>query len=170
VIVLSDVRTVIEALVLRSPGLHFRGIQRKLGLANGVLEHHLRTLLRSRIIESERDGQFVRFYSPSTLPKERTLISILRQARLREIIRFLISHPGSDYKAVVQELKLSTSTISWHLGRLERMGVVTREKNSIGLTCFVVKRPQELTRIILAYRLNFLDKAVDSYLDTWESL
>jgi predicted transcriptional regulator len=127
-------------------------------------------LLRSGVIESEHDGQFVRFYSPATLTEDRTLISILRQARLREIISFLMQHPGSDYKAIVQELGLSTPTISWHISRLEQMGVVARQKTNTGLICFAVTNPQELTRVISTYRLSLIDKTIDSFLDTWESL
>jgi len=167
---LSDPRGRIEALLLQSPGLHFREIKRRLVLGNGVLGYHLRILMRSGSIESERDGQFVRFYPTSTLHEERTLISILRQPRLREIITFLITHPGSDFKAIVCELKLSSSTISWHLKRLEQIGVVAREKTGAGLIRFEVANPQELARILSNYKLSFLDKAVDSFLDTWEIL
>jgi len=167
---LSDPRARIEALLLRSPGLHFREIKRRLRLANGVLGYHLRILMGLGVIESEHDRQFVRFYPTSTLHEERMLISILRQPRLREIITFLILHPGADYKAIVQELNLSSSTISWHLKRLEQIGVVAREKTGAGLTCFEVAKPQELTRILSTYKLSFLDKAVDNFLDTWENL
>ncbi len=125
--------------------------------------------MRSGVIESERDSQFVRFYPTSFLHEERRLISVLRQPRPREIITFLILHPGSDYKAIVQELNLSSSTISWHLKRLEQIGVVERERAG-ALTCFEVARPQELTRILSTYKLSFLDKAVDSFLNTWENL
>ena len=156
---------------MRSPGLHFREIQRRLGLANGALEHHLRTLLRSGIIESERDGQFVRFYPPPILHEERTYISILRQPRLREIITFLILRPESDYKTIAQELNLSPSTITWYLKRLEQMGVITREKRrGSELTCFQISEPEKLAKILSVYRQSFLDKAVDSFLDTWENL
>ncbi len=122
------------------------------------------------VIESEGDGQFVRFYPTSILHEERTLISILRQPRLREIITFLISHPGSEYKSIVQQSHLSSSTISWHLKRLEQLGVVAREKTDAGVTCFEVAKSQELTRILSTYKLSFLDKAVDAFLDTWENL
>ena len=169
-IALSDPRARIEALLLRSPGLHFREIKRRLGLANGVLGYHLRILTGLGCIESERDGQFVRFYPTSILHEERTLISVLRQPRLREIITFLILHPGADYKAIVHELKLSSSTISWHLKRLEEMGVVTREKTGAGLSCFQVPKSQELMRILSIYKLSFLDNAVNAFLDTWENL
>jgi predicted transcriptional regulator len=121
------------------------------------------------VIESERDRQFVRFYPTSILQEERTLISVLRQPRLREIITFLIIHPGADYKAIVQELNLSSSTISWYLNRLEEMGVVTREKTGAGLS-FQVAKSQELTRILSTYKLSFLDNAVNTFLDTWENL
>jgi len=97
------------------------------------------------------------------------LISVLRQPRLREIITFLIIHPGADYKAIVQELNLSSSTISWYLNRLEEMGVVTREKTGAGLS-FQVAKSQELTRILSTYKLSFLDNAVNTFLDTWENL
>ena len=169
-IALSDSRARIEALLLRSPGLHFREIKRRLGLGNGALENHLRTLMGLGVIESERDRQFVRFYPTSILHEERTLISVLRQPRLREIITFLILHPGADYKAIIQELKLSSSTISWHLKRLEEMGVVTREKTGAGLSCFQVPKSQELMRILSIYKLSFLDNAVNAFLDTWENL
>ena len=139
-------------------------------MANGVLEYHLRILIGLGVIESERDNQFVRFYPTSILHEERTLISILRQPRLREIITFLISHPGSDYKAIVRELNLSSSTISWHLKRLEQLGVVARGESGAGLTCFEVAKSQELTRILSTYRLSFLNKAVEVFLDTWENL
>jgi len=126
--------------------------------------------MKSGNIQSERDGQFVRFYPTSILHEERILISILRQPRPREIITFLILHPGSDFKAVAHELNLSSSTIGWHLKRLERLELVARQKTDAGLTCFEVVKPQELTRILSTYKLSFLDKAVDSFLDTWENL
>lgn len=167
---LTDRRMQVEALLLRFPGLHFREIKRRLNLGNGTLEHHLRALTRSGIIEPERDGQFVRFYPSFILHDERRLISILRQSRLREIVTFLSSNPKSNRTAIVQELNLSSSTLSWHLARLEQIGIVRREKNSDGLTCFTVTNPQEVFRIISTYKLSVLDKVIDGFLDTWEHL
>ena len=126
--------------------------------------------MKSGIIESERDGQFVRFYPTSTAHEDRTLISILRQPRLRKIITFLILRPRSDYKAIVQDLKPSIPTISWHIKRLEQLGVIRREKSLDGLTYFEVANTQEVTRILSTYKLSFLDKTVESFLDTWENL
>jgi predicted transcriptional regulator len=154
-----------------SPGLHFREIKRRLGLANGTLNYHLMMLMKSGTIELEHDGHYIRFYPTSLIHEERTLISILRQPRQRAIVTFLLQHPEADYCAIVRELKLSPSTIVWYLKRLEQSGVVKCERKSgCRSVCFGIAEPEKMIKILSTYKLSFLDKAVDRFLATWESI
>ena len=70
----------ISGLILNSPGLHFREIQRRLSIATGALAYHLRVLADSGLIRSERHGRFLRFFPSGIDDYETRLLSALRQA------------------------------------------------------------------------------------------
>lgn len=48
----------IIALLMETPELHVTDLQEKLQLDQALISHHLKTLLRSRLIQNRRDGKY----------------------------------------------------------------------------------------------------------------
>jgi predicted transcriptional regulator len=160
-------RRIYDALV-DSPGLHFRELQRRVGSAYGALQYHLEFLVRHDLVVEEKGREYSRFFPASFRGmRERELISLLRQESIRRILLFLLEHPESRNKDLVERLGLSPPTISWHLGRLLEAGAVsTHRRGSDSL--FSVSEPDVITRLLVTYKASFLDKIVDRFVEVWE--
>ena len=94
-----DVRRKIYEIVEQSPGLHFREIQRRSGLAVGSLQYHLDYLQKHHILRTQNEGKFVRYYAvrgpqveeanDQTQAGQKTM-AFLRHESTRKIILFLL--------------------------------------------------------------------------------
>jgi predicted transcriptional regulator len=93
-------------------------------------------------------------------------MSLLRQESIRRILLCLLEKPGSMNKELVDEMMLSPSTISWHIGRLIQTGAVVAEKKD-GETVFYVSEPEIVTKLLVTYKSSFVDKIVDRFVDVW---
>lgn len=105
------------------PGAHLRALRRELGLANGVLLHHLRVLERNGYVRSVVDGRLRRFYTttgPNPPPGEPAL-----SARVQ---RFVVEHPATTSTHVAEALGRGPTIVAYHVLRLERDGKLRRER------------------------------------------
>ena len=48
--------------IRRFPGIHFRELKRRTGLAIGSLQYHLDVLCKTRLVRAEKRGKFVRYF------------------------------------------------------------------------------------------------------------
>lgn len=107
-------------LARAEPGISVGELQRRLGLANGEIAHHLHVLERARILKSARDGQMRRVYPieygrAPTVPElgERAL------AALRERPRTL--------SALATDLGVSRQALHYHIKKLVEQRLVEPE-------------------------------------------
>src|SRR5438094_9113255 len=63
------VRGQVFGVIKTEPGTHFTEIRDDLGLSNGTLSYHLRTLEVAGFIRSERDGMYKRFFAADAQPE-----------------------------------------------------------------------------------------------------
>lgn len=160
-------RRIYDALV-RSPGLHFRELQRRVGSAYGALQYHLEFLIRHGLVVEEKGREYSRFFPAHFRSiRERELMSLLRQESIRRILLHLLEHPRSRNKDLVEKLQLSAPTISWHLGRLRDAGAITSARKGAELL-FSVSEPEVVTHLLVTYKSSFLDKIVDGFVEVWE--
>ncbi|MFQ5710167.1 MAG: winged helix-turn-helix transcriptional regulator [Candidatus Geothermarchaeales archaeon] len=156
-------RRKIYKLINLFPGLHFREIQRKIGIATGTLQYHINFLKENELIDYERDGKFLRFYPVGLEGINKEVLGITRQKIPRAIIFYLLNHGWARNTELSNHLKLSPSTMSWYLKRLESYGIV--KSNGCKYT---LDGRKEIIETLLTFRESFLDKVVDRYLDMWE--
>ena len=164
-----ETRVRISGLILNSPGLHFREIQRRLSIATGALEYHLKVLTSSGRIRSERHGRFLRFYPSGLGEYETELLSALRQTAKRRILVFLTLRGIAHHRDIVTELRLSPSTVTWHLKELERGGFIVSERDGKSKS-YSVLNSDKIAAILLSYKATFLDNVVNAFVETWEAL
>lgn len=166
-----DVRRKIYDSIDLNPGLHFREIQRRTGIATGALQYHLDVLGKKHLVRTVKEGKFVRYYSirGKQLGEDQALMNILRQDSLRKILLFLLQKKRATNTVIAQNVGLSLSTTFWHLNKLVSSGIV-RKKQANGKTRFEVADKERIASLLSTYKSSFLDSLVDSFVEVWEGL
>lgn len=130
-----------------------RQICRDLGLAMGDVQYHLRRLELDGRVTSARHG-FYRFFYPSTLfgEKQRDVLSMLTLDTPRELLLHIIERPDSGQEYLARAVNVSQPTVSWHLKRLVKMGIVQRRVTGKSVTYLVVgESAAEIATFIRSY-------------------
>ena len=164
-------RSKIHKNISKSPGLHFRELQRRTKIATGSLQYHLDFLIKRNLIRAEKNGKFVRYYSSrgEQLGEDETKIGLLRQPSLRKITLFLLTKKRANNEKIAAAVGLSPSTISWHMLKLVQGGLV--EKRRVGRkTFFYIVDSENIVQLIRSYKKSFLDVLVDNFVEIWDEM
>jgi predicted transcriptional regulator len=164
---LNVTRKRICGVVFKYPGIHFRGIQRKTNLAVGCLRYNLDVLEKSGDIVSERCGRNLRYFPPSLKGRNRRLLGILRLKSHRRIVVYLLAHPFARFAELTEKLKISSSTLSWHLKKLDHEGVVLTVRKGKEAT-YTVADEEEIIKLLTSFKESFLDGWIDGFISMWE--
>ncbi len=156
--------------ILSSPGCHMREIQRRLGIPLGTLEYHLKYLVEREYLSVREEGGYKRYYPVGTMRGvDKGILSLLRQDIPRRIVMHLLLHPGSKFGELAAKFDVAPSTLSFHLAKLLRAGLVSRTRFGREST-YRVENEHEVARVLIAHRRSFLDALVDSFVGTWTEL
>lgn len=151
------------------PGLHFRELQSRLGVAHGTLQYHLDRLVDEGLIAVSEDRGFTRYHPKTRLREEdRRLIDALRREYGRRILAHLASEGPLTTQALSARLGRSASTVSWHLARLAENGLVQRERTGQEVQYSLVDGAR-LVHLYTLYRASFTDRLVDRLLGLWDA-
>lgn len=162
-------RNSIYKSISKNPGLHFRELQRRTGLAVGTLQYHLDYLQKFHLVRAEKEGKFVRFYSvrAKTIGEETRIMPLLRHQSMRRIVLHLMTKQRATNKVIARETGLSPSTVSWHLKKLTESQVV-QKKRSGKKSFFSVVDKQAVGKLLVHYKKSFLDNVVEGFAEIWE--
>jgi predicted transcriptional regulator len=100
-------------LILRSPGIRYRQLQRSTGLSNGSLSYILRKLEGSKHIIVNRVSNATAYFPKGIKTAELHLIENLRNNIDRRIIQYLLKQGQSTFYDIVNHSERAPSTISW---------------------------------------------------------
>lgn len=163
----SGIRRIIYENIKKFPGIHFRELLRKSDIAVGQLSHHLAYLEKLGTIKEKKYNGFTRFFPQELKEHDRNLLSVLRNKNSRKILLKLLETSKISHKEMVNYLKLSPSTVTWYLERLNQADVVIRIRRGKQQN-YYLKNKEELVKILQAYKESFLDKLVNKFIETWE--
>lgn len=121
-------RRALARLVRDHPGLPLADVSDQLGVPRSTLRYHARILeeedqLASRTVLGRR-----RLF-PARTDRPPELLAALQDAGTRQVLRALSRHEPATVSALADELGKATSTVSYHLGRLDEADVITRERD-----------------------------------------
>ncbi len=163
-------RRKIYELILNSPGIHYREIERKLNLSPGVMEYQLKILEKQELIVKKKQGYFTRYFVRDKISsKEKNMISQLRQRIPRDIVIYIILHPNSCNKDILTEINIPRSTLSYHARKLVKADILTSEVQGRN-TCYTVKDPKLVIKLITTYRSSFFDEMTDRLTELWDEI
>jgi predicted transcriptional regulator len=162
----NDRRRIIYSTIKKNPGLHIRELQRVLNIPLASLQYHLTYLARRSIIVEEKSEHYTRYYCTPLDPKDKKILSILRQKTPRDIVLIILVSKKAKYRFLVDALKIPTSTVSFYLRSLVDNKIVERTK--IGYeNVYTIKDDDRITKILTAYQSSLLDRIVDKWANTW---
>jgi predicted transcriptional regulator len=107
-------------------GAHFREVQRRLGLATGQADHHLRRLVRDGVLARTRLGGEVHFFPASRPRADRRPLAALRHPARQAAARALLGVGQSNLRGLAERTGVPETTLLHHLRVLVTAGVAFR--------------------------------------------
>ena len=153
----------ITEYIRRNPGVHFRQISRDLELAIGQLDFHLNALIKGEVLVKEVVAGNTRYYVRDRFSKdERKAMSVLRREIPRGIVLFLMDSPGSTPTVILENFNFTSATLSYHLKRLERCGILEASQEGRERHYYVVD-PELVRSLLVLYSATLADTIVDRF-------
>ena len=117
----------IYRLIQAEPGISTKDIADRLDLAWGTVTHHLGKLEKRRFVVSKKYGKYRRYFANGAGgTQDKDALAVLRLDRTGDVAQLIRQQPGVTQKAVSQMLGVSSSTILWHVKRLEEVHLVRK--------------------------------------------
>lgn len=165
-----DSRRRIYERVRQTPGLHLRALARELGMPLGTLEYHTHQMEKVGLLVTRGEGWIKAFFAQDLLDRrDRDLMFLLRQKTPRRLALEIVGKPGIGFQGLAERLRIAPSTLSFHLAKLRRTGLVEErlEGRQKSYSCTDSERVRKL---IVQYRSTFVDDVVDRFADAWLDL
>jgi predicted transcriptional regulator len=163
-----EARKAIYDTVKNSSGCHFREIERRSGLSTGSVKYHLDYLTRNGLITIQKDGGNIRYFPISFNTGNKRLLGLLRQNSIRKVLLFMLSNHDINHEQIVDHVKLSPSTVSWHLKKLEEGGIIKSARKGRKTFYGLAIDRKEIMNLLITYKESFFDSMVDNAIEMWE--
>lgn len=120
-------RAGIYRLIQAEPGISTKDVADRLDLAWGTVTHHLGKLEKRRFVVSKKYGKYRRYFANGAGgTDQKDAVAVLRLDRTGDVAALIQQNPGVTQKAVSNMLGVSSSTILWHVKRLEEVRLVRK--------------------------------------------
>lgn len=169
---LLDTRNRIYTQVRRNPGLHFREIQRRVGIATGALQYHLDYLEKSHLLKSEKVKNTRHYFvvkEKETMDAEQRIMPLLRQNSVRHILITILMKRKATIQKISKATGLPYSTVSRHLEKLVEFNIVQRKRRGKTLV-FWAEEAEQIAKMLSTYKRGFFDNAVDEFVEVWQEM
>ena len=162
-----ETRRKIYDLISQNPGVHLSKISQMLNMRTSLVEYHLLFLKKHEIISSDKETGYKRYYIKGQIGiKDKKYLFILRQKTVLEIILYLLKNDVSLHKVILENVKVSPSTLSYHLNKLIKNDII--ELNRYGENKgYRLKNRAEIVSILIQYKPY---KILDGFEDIWNDL
>ena len=165
-------RKALYDFVRAKPGYHLREIARATNLSITLADYHLRFLGKHELVSASMDGEYKRFYPryplgdlaarPALTDREKVALGFLRQPVPLQALSFLMERGGALHKEILERVPISASTLTHHMKKLLRAGVVERGPEQR----YRIVDGREVARLMVTYELARADQ-VDVFVRVW---
>ncbi|HEX2022693.1 MAG TPA: winged helix-turn-helix transcriptional regulator [Candidatus Thermoplasmatota archaeon] len=141
-------RAAIYRLIQSEPGIATKDVAERLGLAWGTVTHHLAKLEKRRFVVSKKYGKYRRYFANGEGgTHEKDALAVLRVDRTGDVAALIRAQPGLTQKAVSEALGVSSSTILWHVKRLEDVQLVRKVRDGKLVRYYPAEAPAPLLAV-----------------------
>ncbi len=116
-------RRAVERAVSENPGISFTGLKSETGLSNGVLQYHIRN---SEEIERKKGALMERGHCEKCEHQGDCGQKCLKMVERKPVNRRIIDmkEEGLSHTTIAGELDICVSTVSYHVSKLEELGLL----------------------------------------------
>ncbi len=166
---LATRRRIVEH-VRANPGLHLRALAEALTMPVSTLEYHTYHLVRFGHLSTREEGAFKAFYPAEGLDRrDKDILYLVRHEAPRRICAHLLLNPGATPADLKPATGLSGPTLSFHLNKLRKAGLLREEPAGRTKRLFI-EDAERVASVLVTYRRSFVDDAVDRFSDAWLAL
>jgi predicted transcriptional regulator len=113
-----------------NPGCHLRRIKRAMNVSMGTVQYQLDKLEKMGRITSSRRGLYKYYFAAGLFKEnEKDILEVLTHETARRILMFIIEQKSPTQTDIVNRVKISARSISWHVGRLVALKIITEIKD-----------------------------------------
>ncbi len=143
----TDTRDRIAARIRTDPGIHFNALVRRLDLAPGQVQYHLRKLLDREFVSASLYGR-THYYPAGIDDWERRALALLRRETAGDVVAALARGEYATPAEVAEELDVARSTLEYHLDRLVDAGLVEKRRDARGRVGLTLARPHDTAALL----------------------
>jgi len=163
--------------IIKFPGLRFYQLKKEIGIANGTLQHHLSSLVKSDSIFIQYDNSTPRYFSKKIESDSQVIIKRLSQNTTSQIIRLLLKKECQTFSQLVKYSKKSPGTVSLYKNKLVSDRIIVgstdnckcNKKHSMKIK-YRLSDPEKVRTLVLEYGKSPLMKSADNLADVFLSL
>jgi len=160
---MSGTRATIRRAVHAHPGIHFSELVRRLDLAPGQVQYHLKRLRTDEEVVDEHLYGRTHYYPPDCDPWERRALALLRRETAGDVVGHLLVHEPVDPATVAADLGIARSTLEWHLDRLVDHGLVEKRRDERNRVTLAVDNRDDTVRLLRDADPTLRDRLVDRF-------
>jgi len=162
-----ETRRKIYDLIAKNPGLHLSKIAELLGMRISLVEYHLFYLEKNELLVPVDEAGYNRYYVKGEIgTADKKALALLRQNFPLRIVILLLKCDSSQHKELLQNLDCAPSTLSYHLKKLVKCGIVSVQSYGEEKGYSIVDKPM-VTRLLVKYKPYSL---IESFKDVWVDL
>ena len=159
-----ETRKAIYRLIAKHPGLNLTMIAEMLKMNVPLVDYHTRYLEDNELITIVKEGGFKRYYiKGKTGVQDKRFLGVLRQEIPLALVMFLLKNPNSKHKDILAHFNLAASTLTYHLQKLIKNGVVNTVPRK-GEQGYHLIDEKEVIRFLIQYKPS---KVLKRFKDTW---
>jgi predicted transcriptional regulator len=156
-------RVRIRTFVAEHPGVHFSGLVRRLDLAPGQIQYHLRRLADADTVVRESYYGRTHYYPSDAGPWSRGVLALLRRETARDVVFDLLEHGPSRPDDVATRVGVARSTLEWHLDHLVEQAVVRKRRDDADRVTLVLERPERTVDLLAVVEPSLPERMVDRF-------
>jgi len=168
---------IIVSHITKFPGLRFYQLKNEIGIANGTLQHHLSSLIKSDSIFIQYDNSTPRYFSKKIEADSQVIIKRLSQNTTSKIIKLLLKKECQTFAQLVKYSKKSPGTVSLYKNKLVADRIITgstdnckcNKKHGMKIK-YRLSDPKKVRILVLEYGKTSLTKSADNLADVFLSL
>ena len=169
---------IVMNIVRKFPGLRFYEIKNETGFANGTLQHHINSLIKSKKIDAHYDNAIPRYFLPNVDQASKITIQRLSQNTTSKIIKLLLKKECQTFSQLVKYTKKSPGTVSLYKNKMVADKIIVgttdgckscKNRGNVKIKYRLVD-PEKVRTLVLEYGKTPLKESADNLADIFLSL
>ena len=126
-VLLNDTRRDIYNCIIDNPGIHLRGLSKKLGKGISTITWHLRILEKADLIRSKKMMNRIVYY-PKGMDISDLPLLYLNNETSQKVFKYILHNP-THLRKIAEDLDLPVETVRYNLKKMEDMNLIYREES-----------------------------------------